>query len=288
MNVATRITRSVVRSLVVAMAASTVLAAAQAEVQTVHTYKLSPGAEVTNAIAVDQQKLATYLPTEYELLPASILGLGGSDQGIVAIVNFRSSNLAIDDKTHSRFGPVVIDVGIIISQPDAAVEAGLDIPGAFHFYTLRIYSTDARYLESLRDADLPVQFKPFIAYVRTIDDVSGLGHLSVFVPDKKSALGSFNEGLSLPPAVGALNAIFWYEGGEGTAALHFRNERFQLGNAISRVFTSTEGDWGELLAGGGLGPCTSPAVPGLTCIQTPSLNLRYPVGTVGRLFLLGQ
>ena len=180
---------------------------------------------------------------------------------------------------------MAIDVGILVTQPSEAVGAGLDIPGAFHIYVLTIYSDDAKYVASLRDAGMPAKFVRGIVYDRDINDTTGIGNLTVVVPDSKSPLATYNEGLTLAPAIGAFNTIFWYNGRHGTTALHFKDEPFLMGTANSKIYALNTSKLGNLLLGEGLGPCAS--APGVTCVAAPSLNLLYPQGTVGSLLLIG-
>jgi hypothetical protein len=75
-----------------------------------HTFQTSFAAEVANTIPVSADKLLPLLPDEYELVPAAALGLGGSDQGIVAIANFRGDNPRVDHRTPRQDRQVAIDV----------------------------------------------------------------------------------------------------------------------------------------------------------------------------------
>jgi len=75
----------------VAVAALVGASAAHARVDVLHTYAHSLAHEVDTAIAVDAAKVAARLPAGYVLVPASALGVGGPDQGIVVIVNFDSA-----------------------------------------------------------------------------------------------------------------------------------------------------------------------------------------------------
>jgi hypothetical protein len=130
--------------------------AAAARVRLVHTYGNSSGVEIANLIAIDATKLTALLPAGYQALPAAAVGLGGADQGVLVIANFRGEAPFIDGHWPSRYDQVAIDVVIAVLPPPAAATAGLDISGAFHFHTLTIYSDDARYLASLRTVDMPV------------------------------------------------------------------------------------------------------------------------------------
>ena len=134
--------------------------AGHAGVSTLHTYAHSLGHEIDNAIAVDAVTLASLLPAGHVALPASALGLGGADEGIVAIINFEGLDPVIDNRPPRKENRVAIDVGILVAEPAQAAAAGLSFPGAFHFYTLAMYSNDAPYFASLRSADMPIEFVP--------------------------------------------------------------------------------------------------------------------------------
>ena len=122
----------------------------RAEVQFLHTYGSSLGQEVANVIAVSASKLLPLLPAEYNLIPASSLGFGRADQGIVVIANFRGIDPTVDGGRPSKQNQVAVDVGILVVEPAEATEAKVNIPGAFHLYMLAIYTNDARYAASLR------------------------------------------------------------------------------------------------------------------------------------------
>ena len=119
-----------------------------------------------------------------------------------------------------------------------------------------------------------------------LDDASGIGNLIVTVPSDTVTLKTIASALGYSPAVGGLNAIFWYEGFQGTAVLHYHGEPFQQGNAIAEVFTQPQSRWDDLLSHGGLGPCPPNPDTGYTCVATPALNFRYDKGTDGRLLLV--
>jgi hypothetical protein len=53
---------------------------------------------------------------------------------------------------------VAIDVGILVAEPPEAASVGANVPGAFHLYTLAIYTDDAQYAASLQGTDMPVNF----------------------------------------------------------------------------------------------------------------------------------
>jgi hypothetical protein len=260
--------------------------AADRETRTVHTYGNVSGVEIANVIAIDITKLAALIPAGYDILPAAAVGFGRQDQGVLAIANFRGLTPVVDGRSTGREQQVAVDVGILVAQPSEAAAAGVDIPGASHFYTLTIYSNDARYVASLRDAGMPVRLRNII-YDRMINDATGIGDLTVAVQDSKSHLASYNIGLTLAPAIGAFNAVFWYNGIYGTAVLHFKDEPFQMGSANSQIYALDSSKLGNLLAGGGLGSCASADI-GSICVKASSLNLLYPQGTVGSLLLIEQ
>ncbi len=260
--------------------------AADQQTRTVHNYENVSGVEIANVITVDVTKLAPLVPAGYSILPAAAVGFGGQDKGILAIANFRGVSPVVDQRRTGKEQQVAVDVGILVTQPNKAAKAGLDIPGAFHFYTLAIYSDDTRYVASLRDADMPASFRNII-YNRTINDTTGIGDLTVVVPDSRSPLASHNVGLTLAPAVGAFDTIFWYNGRRGTAALHFKDEPYQTGGANSQIYALRDSKVGNLLLGGGLGQCASDPSLVFICVAPPSLNLLYPQGTVGSLLLMG-
>ena len=254
------------------------LAAAQAppapvNVRTLHTYTKSLGVEVAQVVATSSAKLLPLLPPGYTLVPAAALGFGTAEQGIVAIANFRGTDPAVDGGRPGKEPQVAIDVGILIAPPAAAAAAGVAAAGAYHFYLLKIYTDDAAYAASLRDADMPVELLKKIVYLRTINDTTGIGTLAVVVPDLQSPLASSSTGISLPAAAGAFDIVFWYDGAKGTAVLYFHDEPWQQGQAVSRIYTLPGSRWANLLAGGGLGPCGVRA--GLACVSSPALNLRY-------------
>jgi hypothetical protein len=257
---------------------------ADAGTMLLHTYESSLGHEVTSVIAVNNPKLTPLLPGGYSVVPASALGLGGPDQGLVAMVNFQGFDQATDNgQQHDQ---VVIDLAILVAEPAAAVQAGVSIPGAFHFYTLAIYTDDAQYAASLRDADMPVEFVNNIGYQRGIDDGSGFGDLTVTFPPDNALFKTVASAFGYLPAAGALDAIFWYEALQGTAALHYHDTPFRQGNALSEVFIQPQSRWEDLLIDGGLGPCLPDPVTGYGCVAAPALNFRYDEGSAGRLLLI--
>jgi hypothetical protein len=261
-------------------------ASANAGAVLLHTYANSLGFEVTPLVAVGGARLAPLLPAGYGMVPATAFGVGGADQGLVVMVNFGGLGQATDrGAPHDQ--EVAIDIAVLVAEPAAAASVGLGIPGAFHLYTLAIYTNDARYAASLRDADMPVEFVDGIGYDRAIDDASGMGALTVTVPADPAALKTVASALGYAPAPGELNAIFWHESSEGIAALHYHGKPFRQGNAMAEVFFQPRSKWEALLADGGLGPCSSDPDTGFGCVSAPALNFRYDEGTEGRLLLIG-
>jgi hypothetical protein len=68
--------------------------------------------------------------------------------------------------------------------------------------------------------------------------------------------------------------------------LHFHDEPFRQGQALSQVYTQPASKWDNLLSGGGFGPGAPDPKTGYNSIVTPSLNFRYDQGSRGRLILL--
>lgn len=256
-----------------------------AEFETLHTYDSSLGHEVTNVIAVTLSRLTPMLPTGYAAVPASLLGFGGTDQGLVVIANVRGFNPAVDGKKSSKHDQIDIDVAIVVFEPAGAAEAGVSIPGAFHLYALAIYTDDARYAETLRKADMPVRFVNKITYERSMNDTTGIGELIVNVPSKSNPLKTVNSGQGYAPAPGAFNVVFWHDDGHEKAILHFRNEPFRQGVAVSHIYTHPESEWQMLFDGGGLGACPPDPETGYHCIVAPSINWRYDEGWIGTLLV---
>jgi hypothetical protein len=259
----------------------------QADVKVLHTYGISLGQEVDNLIPVSASKLLPLLPAGYEIVPASSFGIGREDQGIVVIVNFRGLDPTVDTRKPSKNNRVAIDVTILVKEPSIAVDAGVNIPGAFHFYTLAMYSDDAPYAASLLQADMPVKFNNKISYQREMDDLSGEGQLIVNVPLKASSFKSITSSLGYAPVDGALNAIFWHDGRKGKAALHFHVPAFHQGDAIGQFFMQPGSMWESLLNvnRGDLELCDPDPETGYSCVIVPSLNFRFDEGDIGRLLL---
>jgi hypothetical protein len=191
-------------------------------------------------------------------------------------------NLQIDHGRPRRDPLIAIDVGILVNEPAEAAAVSVNTPGAFHLYTLAIYTNDPLYALSLLVAQMPVGFVPGITYERLMDDASGFGDVNVGVPDRHDPFYSRNTGFGYEPA-GALDAVFWHNGKRGKVVLHFHDEPFQQGQALSLVYTQPASRWDTLLAGSGFGPGTPDAATGYNSIVTPSLNLRYDQGSRGRL-----
>ena len=243
-----------------------------AEVETLYTYDSSLGHEVTNVIVVSLSKLTPMLPTGYAAVPASLLGFGGTDQGLVVIANVRGFNPAVDGKKPSKHDQVDIDVAIVVFEPAGAAEAGVSIPGAFHLYALAIYTDDSRYAETLRKADMPVRFVNKITYERAMNDATGIGELIVNVPSKSNPLKTVNSGQGYAPAPGAFNVVSWHDDSHEKAILHFRNEPFRQGVAVSQIYTHPESEWQMLFDGGGLGACPPDPETGYTVLSHHQLT----------------
>jgi hypothetical protein len=258
----------------------------QADVKVLHTYGISLGQEVDNLIPVSAAKLLPLLPAGYDIVPATSLGIGGPDQGIVVIVNFRGMDPTVDTRRPSKCNRVAIDVAILVAEPAQAVNAGVGIPGAFHFYTLAMYTDDPPYAASLRQAGMPVKFDNKISYQREMNDASGIGDVVVNVPSTDSPFESITSGFGYAPAVGALDAVFWHDGRRGKAALHFHVPAFRQGNAISRIYLKPQSKWEFLLDGGGLGACAPDPETGYRCVTAPALNFRFDEGDKGQLLLI--
>lgn len=258
----------------------------RADAELLHTYGNSLGQEVVNVIAVSASKLLPLLPAGYNLVPAASVGFGGPDQGIVVIANFRGIDPTVDHKNPLDQNQVAVDVAILVFEPTEAAEAGVNIPGAFHVYALAIYTNDARYAASLQRAEIPVEFVSKIGYQRSMNDATGVGDLIVSVPSHDSPFHTFSSGLGYAPVPGAFNAVFWHDGGKGKAVLHFLDQPFRQGTAISHIYTQLSSTWDNLFDGGGLGPCDPHPETGYRCVIVPALNLRYDEGTVGKLQLI--
>jgi hypothetical protein len=204
----------------------------------------------------------------------------------VVIVNFQGTNNTLDGRKVPQRPRTVIDLLVLVAEPAAAELAGLDIPGAFHLYSLAFYTDDARYAASLRRADMPVEFVPHLTHDRQMN-TDGEGTLLIDVPSRESPFYSHNTAFGHSPA-GPLNAVFWYEGKQGTAAVHFQHDAHEEGPAQSLIFTPPGSPLNGLLEGGGFGPGPTDPETGYESVLTPSLNLLYPVGARGRLLLIAR
>jgi hypothetical protein len=259
-------------------------AAAQSVVD--HSYTTTLGTEVVNLIPVPVSKLIPLVPNGYSVVPAAALGVGTSDQGVVVITNYRGLEPSVDDRRLPQDSHVAINVAILVAEPGEAVAAGVSIFGAYHFYTLSIYTDNALYAGVLRQADFPVEYVGAITYQRTIDDTSGVGALAVNVPSRDSPLYSFNDALGYSPAQGALDAVFWHNGRRGTAILHFHEPSFRDGAAVSQIYTEPQSAWDSLFNGGGFGACAADPATEYDCVEAGSRNFRYDGGSRGRLLLI--
>jgi hypothetical protein len=81
----------------------------------------------------------------------------------------------------------------------------LNLPGAFHLYSLAFYTDDAQYAASLRSVHMPVEFVPQLAHDRQIN-TDGAGTLFIDVPSKHSPFFSLNTAFGHEPA-GPLDAV---------------------------------------------------------------------------------
>lgn len=252
-------------------------------VQVLHNYRMSFATEMANAIRVNKAKLVPLLPKGYEPVPASDVGVGGENDGVLVIVNVCNENFSVDG-TVSQPTSLVNIPSILVREPADAAVAGLNIPGAFHIYPLAIYINDRAYVDSLRSGGIPVQFIPNITHDRRIND-AGVGELTVRVPARKNPFYSLNEGLGFN-STGRVDVIVWYEGDKGTAALTFQFDLAQEGPAQSEVFTKPGTKLNRLLTGGGLGPGPTDPKTGFESIRNPSLSFQYPRGGSGSLILI--
>lgn len=260
--------------------------AARPDVSVLHTYATANAWEVSSAIAVNATSLLPLLPSGYQLVPASALGVGSGTQGVVGIVNFQGRGSTIDGRPSGDGTLVAIDVGILVVEPAEAALVGANVPGALHLYTLAIYANDARYVASLQSSGLPVEHVKEIGYDRQFDDTTGFGTLTVKVPNHRAPFRSVLNGLGYQLQSGALNGVFWYRDHQKTAALHFQDQPFLQGQAFGQVYLPTDSDLGRLVLGGGFGPCPPGPGPRVGCVTAPALNFRYPQGTHGTLSLI--
>lgn len=250
-----------------------------------HTYSNSLGHEVASLIPVDATKLVPLLPAGYDIVSAAALGVGAPSDGIVVLANFRGFDQTVDARNAGQ-EYVSVWVAILVAEPAEAAEVGVDIPGAFHGYALGAHVNSAEVFASLQIADLPVELLGSIGYQRGMDDASGVGDVLVTVPAKDAPFSSFHHSEQGYAPAGAVDAVFWYDGRMGRAALHYHGEHSRQGFAVSQIYTEAQGALGSLIDGGGWGPCDPDPVTGHSCVIAPAFNLRYDEGSVGRLLLV--
>jgi hypothetical protein len=260
-------------------------ATAHADTEDLHTYGNSLGQEVISVIAVDSSKLQPLLPVGYDLVPASAVGFGQPGQGIVVVGNFRGIDYFVDKRTNVH-EQVAIDVVALVNEPSEASGAALNIPGAFHVYALTIYTDDAQYAASFYQTGFPVELVSKIEYRREMNDATGVGRLSINIPSKLSPFSTESVGQGYARAPGAFNTVFWHDSKKGKTVLHFFDQPFSQGTAISQIYTRPGSRWDNLFSGGGLGPCAPQPGTGYHCIAAPALNMRYDEGTRGKLMLI--
>jgi hypothetical protein len=271
--------------LLVALIASAANASPpQAKVRTLHTYQTGFATEVAHTTPVPAANLTPLLPEGYVLAPAALLGLGGWDEGVVVIFNFHGSENSIDNRRLRNRASTRIDLLVWVMEPAAAKLIGADNPGAFHFYSLAYYTDDVEFAASLRSAGMPVEFVPQTTYERDMD-LTGAGTVAVNVPSRWTPFYSSTTAFGHVPA-GPLNGIFWHESKRGTAALQFQIDVTEQGQAQSLIFTEPGNPLNWLLEGGSFGPGPTDPTTGYESVITPSLNLFYPLGSVGRLWLI--
>jgi hypothetical protein len=109
----------------------------------------------------------------------------------------------------------------------------------------------------------------------------------VNVPSRESPFYSHNTMFAHTPAP-PLNGFFWHEGEKGTSALHFQIDKPQQGQALSLIYTEPGSPLNRLLTDEGFGPGPTDPETGYPSVITPSLNLFYPHGSRGRLWLIGR
>jgi hypothetical protein len=131
---------------------------------------------------------------------------------------------------------------------------------------------------------MPVEFVPQTTYERDMD-LTGAGTVAVNVPSRWTPFYSSTTAFGHVPA-GPLNGIFWHESKRGTAALQFQIDVTEQGQAQSLIFTEPGNPLNWLLEGGSFGPGPTDPTTGYESVITPSLNLFYPLGSVGRLWLI--
>jgi hypothetical protein len=248
-------------------------------------YESSVGQEFANTVAVSLSKLQPLVPPGYVILPASVLGFGGPDQGIVAITNYRGIKPKISGISIMP-SAAEISVSIVVAEPPDAAGAGLSAHGAYHLYTIAVYTSNPLFAAALRMTSMPVEFVPTIRVERNMDDATGVGEMFVDVPSNESPFKAFNTGNGYATGPGMLNAVFWYNRRKGKTALHYHNTPYRIGNAVGQVYTKPDTWLGELVKGGGIGVCPPDPTTGYACVVTSSLNLYYDDGSRGDLMLI--
>ena len=133
--------------------------------------------------------------------------------------------------------------------------SGLNIAGAFHVYALAVLTNDAQYAASFYQTGFPVEYVTRIEYQRGVNDATGVG-VSIRVPAERSPFSTLSTGQGYARAPGAFNTVFWHDGKKGKTVLHFFDQLFSQGTAISKIYTQPGSRWDNLFSGGGLGPCT--------------------------------
>lgn len=256
----------------------------QAKVRVLHTYQTGFATEVAHTTPVPATTLTPLLPEGYVLAPAALQGLGGWDEGVVVIFNFHGSENSIDYRRSRNRTSTRIDLLVWVMEPAAAKLIGADNPGAFHFYSLAYYTDDVEFAASLRSAGMPVEFVPQTTYERDMD-LTGVGTVAVNAPSRWTPFYSTTTAFGHAPA-GPLNGIFWHESKRGTASLQFQTDVTEQGQAQSLIFTEPGNPLHQLLQGGSFGPGPTDPTTGYESVLTPSLNLFYPQGSVGRLMLI--
>ncbi len=262
--------------------------AARSGLEILHTYATSNAWEISSGITLSAASLRPLLPAGYQPFPASALGFGGADQGIVAIVNFQGLQPTIDQRPSGADDQIAIDVGIVVAEPAEAALINANVPGAFHIYALTIYTNDARYAASLEGSGIPVEYVRGITYDRQITDATGIGQVAVNVPSHDAPFHSALNGFGYQPRSGPLNAVFWHQDQRGTAALHVHDEPYLQGQGFSQVYLRPDSPLGMLALGGGLGPCPAGPDPRFGCVNAAALNFRYPRGTHVELDLITE
>jgi hypothetical protein len=252
-------------------------------VQVLHSYQTATAWEIATLVPVDLTKVTPLLPDGFQPVPASAVGVGTAAQGVVVLAQYQGIDGQVDSSTPRTL--TAIDEAILIAPPADAALAGVDIPGAFHFYAIHIFTDDAPYAATLHEAGMPVSIVPNIAYDRQIDDASGMGSLGVALNSDHSSLQTLSTASGYQPA-GTLVVVFWFKSDQGEGVLDLQHADYKQGPATSRVYPEAGSQLDSLLAGGGLGDCGSDPVTGDPCILAPALDLRYPIGSRGKLILI--